>query len=112
MVMNRIVAELKHAFAVDAVPDELRGGLPEPLERLANGIVDRGMEMPAIVFLETVRPLGFLANQGLIAAWPLARITAKQEDYRQIAEALEDRQTIGDLVSRIEALAECRKASA
>ncbi len=112
MIMNRIVTELKHAFAVDAVPVELREGLPEPLERLANAVVDRGMEMPATILLETIRPLGFLANQGLIAAWPLAKFTAMQEDYRQIAEALEDRRTLGNLGLRIEELVERRKASA
>jgi hypothetical protein len=103
--MKRFLDELKHAFAVDKIPKGQDTRLPEPLDRLAKAVVERGMEAPAIILLETVRPLNFLTGQAMLAAWPLVRMAADGEDYREVAESLEDRRMLGNLVARIEQLA-------
>ncbi|MCP4599433.1 MAG: hypothetical protein GY847_02670 [Proteobacteria bacterium] len=108
--MGRFLDELKHAFAVNPDPDEKDLDLPEPLERLAKSVVERGMETPAIILLESVRPLSFLTGQAMVAAWPLVKMAANWDDYSQVADALEDRRTVQILASRIEALAWERQA--
>ena len=102
--MGTFRQNLRHAFGLD--PPESRGSqiLPEPLQRFAQTVVDKGMEIPAILFLETVRPLNFLAGQAMQAAGPLVQWSIRAEDYQAVAHALEDRQTISALVSLIEQL--------
>jgi hypothetical protein len=103
--MEGFKEKLRHAFAVDRIPAGEERTLPEPLERLANAVVDRGMETPAIIMLETMRPLNFLFGQAMLAAWPLVRLAAGWNDYREVAESLEDRRMLGNLAARIERLA-------
>ncbi len=102
--MGRFIEKLKYAFAVGKAPDVENKELPEPLDRLARAVVDRNMEMPAIVLLESIRPLNFLASQTMHAAWPLIRMAGSFDDYRTIATALEDRETLQRLAGRIEEL--------
>ena len=74
------------------------------LERVARGVVDRKMETPAIIFLETIRPLNFMTSQTMLAAWPLVKLAGGRDAYREVAESLEDRETLHRLVLRIEEL--------
>jgi len=103
--MGWLLKELRHAFAVGPNPAGEKRVLPSSLERLARAIVDRGMETPAIILLETVRPLNFVTGQTMLAAWPLIKMAHDWIDYREVAKALEDRRTLGDLAARIEELA-------
>ena len=50
--MGAILDELRHAFAVEPETPVSGGELPPSLERIARAVVSRGMETPAIVFLE------------------------------------------------------------
>ncbi|MCP4677450.1 MAG: hypothetical protein GY854_18445 [Deltaproteobacteria bacterium] len=109
--MGWLLKELKHAFAVGPSSTNEKKILPSSLERLAQAIVDRGMEIPAIILLETVRPLNFVTGQTMLAAWPLIKMARDWTDYREVAEALEDRRTLGDLAARIENLAGDRRAA-
>jgi len=109
--MSRLIAELKHAFAVGPDPDSGELTLPAVLERLAGSVVDRGMETPALIFIDSVTPLSFLASQTMHALWPLVQFTAVGDDFPAIAEALEDRRTVRLLAERIEELAGARGTS-
>ena len=100
--------KLKPAFAVDPEPAGRGDDLPEPLERLAQSLVDRGMETPAIILLESIRPLSFLTGQAMIAVWPLIKMASDWDDYKEVADSLEDRHVLGNLVNRIEELSHQR----
>ncbi len=104
--MGWFLKELRHAFAVGPNPASEKRALPSSLERLAQSIVDRGMETPAIILLESVRPLNFVTGQTMLAAWPLIKMAHDWTDYREVATALEDRRMLGDLTARIEELAD------
>ena len=101
--MGAFIDELKHAFAVGSVPAE-DGEMPAVLERFAASVVARGLEIPAMLLLETARPLSFLAGQGLFAVSPILKTIADSEEYEVLAEALEERRTVVQLISRIETL--------
>jgi len=103
--MGAILDELKHAFAVEPETPLAAGELPASLERVANAVVARGMETPAIVFLEAAVPLSFLGSQAMLALWPFVKLASIEADYREVAEALEDRRALRMLAARIEELA-------
>ena len=106
-VMGKIIEQFKHAFAIGPQPGpagEVRE-LPEFLERIAAGVVDRGLETPAVIALESVIPLNFLGSQVMYAVWPLVKMVADGVDFQEVATALEDRETLRELVMRIEELA-------
>ena len=110
--MGGLIDRLKHAFDVRPDADAGEKPLPEALDRLAAAVVDRGMETPAIVLIDSIRPVSFLAGQTLHAVWPLVRIAGDFKDYEAVAGALEDRQMLERLALRIERLAEERRKEA
>lgn len=101
--MARIKDILAHAFAVSPPPRE-SSDLPDALKVFAQRVVDSHMETPAVLFLETVQPLGFLAGQALLAFNPIAASFFDEQSLRDIGIALEDKQTIKKLVAYIEDL--------
>ena len=94
----------KHAFAL--APEEAPGadGLPAVLERFAQGVVTRRLEMPAILFLEMVRPLNFLGSQLVFASALIAGLFTSEREIKDVAKALEHRDSIASLIERIEQL--------
>ncbi len=108
--MGSFIDGLKHAFALGPG----NGGndaLPACLERLAEQIVERRMEVPAMVVLETLTPLNFLAAQGAAALMPLLSAVMDVRDWEEAAVALEDRGTLRRLIERIETLSRGKEAS-
>lgn len=79
------------------------GEYDEFLDKLANSICDRGFGNVAVFLLESVRPLNFIGSQVLYALGPIASLVVEPSKWEKMAEALEDRETIGRLISRIEA---------
>jgi hypothetical protein len=102
--MEGFIKALKHAFAVGPAEGEV-APLPESLERFAEEVVRRGMETPAILLLETIRPLSFLSSQVVLAMSPLMSLVADSNTLDELAKALEDRRTVQRLIARIETLA-------
>ena len=99
--------KLRHAFAVKSTCEGADNKLPEVHEQLAHAIVNRGMETPAIIFLETVIPLNFLGSQIIYALWPLWKMAALpgEATLGEIAGHFESRETIRRLINRIEDMA-------
>lgn len=75
------------------------------IEKIAVGVVGRGLETPAILFLEMNRPLSFFASQGLIVASPMIAPFVGFQNVQVATKVLEDRDNIERLVKRIEDLA-------
>ena len=93
-----------------------KGGteLPEPekkalpaeeeavLEKVARKVVDRRMAVPAIVFLESVKPLNFIGSQALVFFEPIVQTLFNLKDYDTFRQALEKRESIEILLLKIE----------
>jgi hypothetical protein len=100
--MSTFVETLKHAFSMRRAYE---ADLPPALERLARAAVERGMETPAIILVESLTPVAFLGSQAMAAVAPLVRMLGFGDDCAEIALALEDRRTSRRLSDRIEELA-------
>ena len=80
----------------------------ELIEKIAKKVVEIGMEAPAILALESAKPLSFIGSQlgrAMIAPWfgifGWGAMT-KADNYMEV---FEDRENVGKLVRRIEELA-------
>jgi hypothetical protein len=74
----------------------------EIVERLARSIEARGLQAPAIAFLEANKPFSFLGSQLLLLSQPLFDILGRGELASAWAEALEDRDTVEMIIRRLE----------
>ncbi|MBN2526145.1 MAG: hypothetical protein JXR76_07115 [Deltaproteobacteria bacterium] len=98
----------QHAFGLAPDDEPQVDGLPEVLERFANGVVARGMETPAILFLEMVKPLNYIGSQLAYGLSPVAGVFGSAREMEEVARALEHRGAIGCVIERIEQLAQQR----
>lgn len=74
------------------------------IDRVATSIVDRGLTAPAILFLESVGPMNFLASQAMLFFGPMAQLVLPHRDYDTLQGLLERRVSIERILERIEAL--------
>lgn len=102
--------KLKYAFAMNPQSGEHPAGLPPVLEGLAQAVVDRGMELPALLVLDSMRPLNFMTSELLMSAWPLVRLLGPLPNYEEVALALQDRNCLPLLARRIEELQAMRES--
>jgi len=116
--LQRLRAEMGYAFAVErGTEDELTGEELETLDKLAERVVKMNMAVPAIMFLESVRPLNYLGSQVMlffrpllgiatetvnIATAPLLGFSVDVKFYNRVQEVLEKRASIEALIARIE----------
>jgi hypothetical protein len=82
------------------------------LAKLSDWLVERRLETPAILFLESVRPLSFVGAQGMYFLEPFARAIFNVKDYERLARMLERRSNLEVLVRTIEDAADAREAAA
>jgi len=80
------------------------------IERVADRVVELHMETPAILALETGRPLSVLAGQTLIFFEPLVTAFLRLSDYRRFAQLVERREVIEALIHAIESKADAAHA--
>ena len=74
------------------------------VDQVASSVVNRRMALPAVLALETMKPLSFLGSQALYFFEPLARVLSNRPEYRLGAQLLEDRDKLETLLQRIETL--------
>ena len=79
------------------------------LAKLSDWLVERRLETPAILFLESVRPLSFVGAQGMYFLEPFARTIFDVTEYERLARLLERRPNIEVLVRAIEDAADTRE---
>lgn len=72
------------------------------LERLAKLALRFGMGVPAVFFLESVKPLNFIGAQVLVFFGPVVTAFFPAEDYNRLASLLERRDTLEALILKIE----------
>ena len=76
----------------------------ELLDRFARKIVERRLATPAILFLESVKPLSFLGNQTMVFFQPIVQSIFTFKSYDDVMTLLEDRENVEHLLRRIEEL--------
>jgi hypothetical protein len=79
------------------------------IEKIAQGIVRRGMEAPTILLLEMHKPVTFLVSQGLMSISYFIAPIVGFENVRIASKLLERRENVERLIQRIEELAEERQ---
>jgi hypothetical protein len=72
------------------------------LTDLARRIERLGLTAPAILFLETFKPLAFLGAQFLWFAQPFLTLGFNETDLRDLTLIVEDRTGIEELIARLE----------
>ena len=80
-------------------------------DRLARWIVERRLETPALLFLESSRPLSFVGAQAMHFFQPLVSVLYSGPEYERFARLLEDRANFSILLDTIEAAADRRDAT-
>jgi hypothetical protein len=72
------------------------------MSSIAKQIVSRQLTVPAIIFLETIKPLSFLGNQLLIFANPIVSLVVQTGNYYKFVRMIEDRDNVEKLMVAIE----------
>ncbi len=101
--MNRFKNFIRHAFAVEEKGyDELSDEDMKLISRLAKGIVIRGLAVPSIMFLESVKPLNFIGSQVMVFFRPIVATIFPTTSYDRFEALLAKRQSIEWLILAIE----------
>ncbi len=80
---------------------------PEPLDpqAVAQAICDRGLAVPAVLFLEMHRPLAHLASQFLIVGTPFLAPLLGLERFAQLRRLLAEPECYAAFIAAVEARA-------
>lgn len=93
---------LAYAFAVDNEPDLSEEDF-ELLHRMADWLVKRNLAEPAIMALETCKPLNFVGAQALVFLKPFVHMVfRKKDEFDRFTRLLEHRKTIQKFIGIIE----------
>ena len=92
---------------------ETPGGTAEGDEALllavATRVVRLRMEVPAVLFLESMKPLSFVGSQAMVFFQPFAQSLFPWNQYERFTELLADRDNLERLTRLIEAEADARE---
>lgn len=94
-----------------ASPAELDAEDLALLERVAARVVELHMEVPAVLTLESTRPLSLLASQAMTFFEPFVQAMFRLPDYRRFTRLVERRDVLETLTSLIEQRAEEARSS-
>ena len=72
------------------------------LQRVARRVVELRLETPALLTLETARPLSVIAGQAMLFFEPFAQAMFRLPDYRRVAALVERREALEALAAMIE----------
>lgn len=93
---------LKDAFSTESDFGPITDREVDLLDRIAKFVVRRGMTTPAILFLESVKPMNYLGSQVMAFFEPVVKILFSGQDYGELQQILERRESIEVLIQRIE----------
>jgi hypothetical protein len=95
----------KHAFAVEpAGPATPTPEQQQVIDAWCRRIIERGLTLPAILFLESSRPLGPLAAQSMLFLQPWFELVLDRRQLQLLTAFLERRGSFDYLCSRLEEL--------
>jgi hypothetical protein len=90
----------------DDLTPEPDGLAPEDralLESLARWLAERRMTVPAVLFLESMKPLNFVGSQAMYFFEPMVKAFFTGDQFTRFARILERRENVEILVRLIEA---------
>jgi hypothetical protein len=96
-------AKVKYAFATE---DESKQKFSEEetalLNKVADVVVRKRLTAPAVMFLESVRPLNFLSSQVMVFFQPIVSLVVSTKEIELLARILERRSSIPLFIELIE----------
>ena len=101
MLAERLRASLAHAFAVDSGAD-FTDQEKELVERLSRLVVRRRLTAPALMALESARPLSFIGSQILAFFGPLLKVAFSKADTDRLIRLLERRHSLDLVIDTIQ----------
>ena len=72
------------------------------LKGYADKVIDKGLSVPAIFFLEMFKYLSFLFSQSMIVFGPLLTLFINQRKYYQFSNMISNRNNVEYFISQIE----------
>ena len=90
-------------------PEDLSDAEPIPedeeriLEKVAARVVRWKMSVPAIIFLESVKPLNYIGSQTMVFFEPIVQSVFNFREYDTFRRAMERRENVERLLQKIEA---------
>ena len=105
--IKKIIDGFKHAFATQG--KKLEDDDTVLIRKLADFVVRRDMSVPAIMFLESVRPLNFVGSQTMVFFKPILSRFFSRYEYDKIAIILEKREVVDLLIKEIEQKADAKR---
>ncbi len=82
--------------------DELTELQLEALDKVAKEVVDRQMAVPVVMFLESIRPMNWMASQLMLFLEPFYAWILGFKQLIDLRRALQKRESIGILIEKIE----------
>lgn len=98
--MKKFIEKLKHAFKIE--DEKFTDEELQLLDTMAKEVVRRKLETPAILFLESLRPLNYLGSQAMVFFEPIVSIAVPTNKYNMVAKVLERRSFVQVLIDKIE----------
>ncbi len=98
--IKKIINGFKHAFATDST--KLEDCDTALIRKLADFVIRRNMSVPAVMFLESVRPLNYVGSQAMVFFKPILSRFFTKVEYDKLAALLEKREVIDRLIKEIE----------
>jgi hypothetical protein len=80
----------------------------QAVEKVARLTVRFGLTVPAILFLESMKPMSFVGSQAMLALSPFVNVLASRAEWDALQALLEDRRGIEVVIRRIEETASAR----
>lgn len=93
--------QISQPLTLDEIPEDEQEAL---LTKVATEIVKRRLTVPAILFLETCKPLNFIGSQMLIAFNPFVTSIFNTAEYQKFALIIEKDANVELLTQLIEKL--------
>lgn len=94
---------LKHAFAIQSETDAVFTEEQKTIvDKVCREIARRHLTTPALIFLESFRPLNYIGSQIMHFFHPFISAVVNADGYQQFSKFLESRNSIDYLFKRIE----------
>jgi hypothetical protein len=97
----------RHMFSLSSKDKGNEGLTPqqeEILRKIAEKVVHWKMSVPAILFLESVKPLNYVGSQMMAFFEPFIQTVFSWKDYDEFRRMMEERGTVEKLLQKIEQL--------
>jgi hypothetical protein len=93
---------MRHAFALDGPHGPLSEEDRALLQRLALTIAARRMGVPALLFLNSIKPLNYIGSQAMAFLRPFLTPLFNRADYERLTHIFERRAGLSALADAIE----------